>query len=495
VKKQQPNTNMPGGPRFLGRHRFLPLLPFAIFASFAVPVVLGLLGGCSGKPAASTTDKLVIYSPHSDEIEQEFQAAFIPWYRAETGREVELSWPDVGGTTQIIRRIQDKFVAGRYDVDLVFGGGPIFDRMKQLGFLQPCPLPREVLAALPNSVAGQPLYDPDFTWYGAAISTFGLIYNKKMIADRGLPQPESWDVMADPKYFGLVGAADATKSGSIRKAYEIILQAYGYERGMSILVRMGANAREFSEGASDVPRLCAQGFVAVGACIDFYAQRQMLAEGGENVGFVSPKGLTVINCDPIGVLKNAPDRAVAEKFVEFVMSPAGQRLWMTPAGTPGGPQKHALERLSVLPGLYAPGAGTRFAMNPFEMPPADFYDAAKETARLTILPDYLRAALVDNYKPLREAWQAIVGAGLPADLVAELVQPLITEDEMQRLGRDLWTPIQAPEGASAEVRAELARKEESRLREQSDRLTEWTRTLRERYERLAQTAARRSATR
>ncbi len=443
------------------------------------------LAGCGGPVEEADVDRLVIYSPHSDEIETAFDRAFRAWYRAETDREVDVSWPDAGGTTQIMRRIQDKFGAGRYDVDVVFGGGPIFERMKQLGFLDPYKLPEPLLEALPRTVAGQPLYDPEHYWYGAAISTFGLIYNKEIIADRRLPQPESWETMTDPAYFGLVGVADPSKSGSVRKAYEIILQAYGYEEGMSILVRMAANAREFYEGAAAVPRSCAQGFIALGPCIDFYAQRQMVAEGGERLGFVAPKGLTVVNADPIGILKNAPNREAAERFVAFVMGPAGQRLWMFPPGTDGGPENRPLQRLAVLPSVYEELAamGREPPTDPFGLPSADFYDAEKEVARLAVMPDYLRVALVENHGPLREAWQAVIAS--PGAGHGELVEPLVSEEEMLRLGREVWTPVTIPEDASAERRDALQREEDARLRRKDDLLTAWSEALRTRYQRIA----------
>jgi spermidine/putrescine-binding protein len=336
-------------------------------------------------------------------------------------------------------------------------------------------------------VAGEPLYDPDFAWYGAAISTFGLIFNKTVIRDKGLPEVEDWTTPADPAYFGWVGAGDPSKSGSVRKAYEIILQAYGYEPGLAILVRLGANAREFYESSSEIPRNCAKGFLAVGPCIDFYAYRQMRSEGGEHLSFIAPPGLTVVNSDPIAILKGAPHRAVAEKFVEFVMSPAGQRLWMLPVGAPGGPKKIALQRIGVLPSVYqeAVAAGAAPPFDPFTAPAATFYNADKDTARQTILADYLRIALIENREALQRAWKAIIDAGLPPERVAALVRPLVSEDEMIRLGREVWTPSLAPEGASAEEKARLQRQEEERQRRKSDLETRWSAELRARYERLA----------
>jgi hypothetical protein len=75
---------------------------------------------------------------------------------------------------------------------------------------------------------------------------------------------------------------------------------------------------------------------------------------------------------------------VAEKFVEFVMRPEGQRLWMLPPGAPGGPRQFALERMAVLPAVYdlpeVKAQGDRTI--PFTLPPATFYDAAAENDRL-----------------------------------------------------------------------------------------------------------------
>jgi len=457
----------------------------------AILAAAGALGGCGGGEPAAGADQLVLFSPHADEIREEFGWAFQAWYKAETGRDVDVKWPDAGGTTQVLKRLQDKFRAGRYDVDVAFGGGAIFDQMRQLGMLEQYRLPEAVLAAVPKTVAGLPLYDPEFHWYGAAVSTFGLIYNKQIIADRGLPPVKDWEVLGDPKYFGLVGAVDPSKSGTMRKSCDTILQAYGYERGMAVLVRMGANAREFYPTASEVPRNCAAGFIAVGPCIDFYAERQKEGEGGRNLGFLAPPGLTVLNCDPVGIFKNAPHRAVAERFVEFVMRPEGQRLWMLPAGAPGGPRKFALQRMAVLPSVYdLPAVKAAGRTNPFEFPPATFYDAAAENDRLAILPDYLRVALIENLGPLRKAWQAIIDAGMPEDLVAELVRPEVSADEMRSLGREVWTPVVVPDGASEDEAARLRRDEESRLRRKSDLQTQWSKALRARYEDLATRAAK-----
>ncbi|MCX5684674.1 MAG: extracellular solute-binding protein [Planctomycetota bacterium] len=454
----------------------------------AAIALLGLIGCGGGSSPSAATDTLVIYSPHGDEVREEFTQAFVAWYKAKTGRDVDVSWPDPGGGgTQVLKRLEDKFRAGRFDIDLVFGGGPIFDQMKQLAMLQKADLPQGAVAAIPPKAADQPLVDPDGYWYGTAISTFGLVCNRTLIRDKGLPEVKDWLALADPKYFGYVGAADPAKSATALKVYEVILQAYGYERGMGILMRLGGNAREFYTQAGDVPRNCAQGFIAVGPCIDFYALRQMRSEGGKNLAFLAPPGLTVVTCDPIALLKNAPHPEAARQFMEFVLRPEGQRLWILTAGAPGGPRKFTLDRLPILPDLYPEAAATSSAgqVNPFKVPPADFYDAAKENLRQPILADYLRVTLVENHAQLKKAWQAVIAAGLPADRLALLTRPLVSEEEMLRLARGDWAPVRAAEDATAEKKAELLRQEEQRQRRKSDTLTRWSDEIRQRYEALA----------
>ncbi len=232
---------------------------------------------------------------------------------------------------------------------------------------------------------------------------------------------------------------------------------------------------------------CAKGFLAVGSCIDFYAFRQMRSEGGDNLGFVVPSGLTMTTCDPIGILRDAPHLAAARKFVEFVMRPEGQRLWMYPAGTPGGPRQYTLERLAVLPSLYEdPNAKTSAARtDPFKVAAPKFFDPAKERDRQTVLADYLRLALVENHDGLARAWKALIDAGLPEARVAELVRPLVGEAEMLRLGREVWAPVLVPDSATPEQKADLTRQEEQRQRTRSDLKKQWSETLRARYEALA----------
>ena len=449
----------------------------------AAAVVIAAVVGCSGDADPAGEDTLVVYSPHNEAIQKEFGRAFAEYYKEKTGRAVSIRWPDAGGSSGVLKQLQDKHTQGIHDVDVLFGGGPIHSQLKAVGLLQAYRLSDDLLAKLPKTIAGEPLYDAEFTWYGAAISTFGLIYNQKLLADRGLGEVKQWMDMARPELVGLVGVVDAAQSGSVRKAYDIMLQAYGYEKGMRLLMLMTANAREIGASASDIPRACAQGFVALGPCIDFFAVRQMMSPGGENLGFVLPEGLTVINTDPVSILKGAPHLAVAQEFVNFVMSRRGQRLWSLRQGAPGGPVETTLGRYAVLPEVYSEDASQLASglKSPFGSPENTWYQQEKENARINILPAYLEKMMVENKRQLTEAWQAVIEAGAPEDLVARLTAPLVSEEEMLRLAREVWADAAVTETMTAEEKKAAEVEQDRRKRLRSDLKLQWSEGFRKRY--------------
>jgi len=275
---------------------------------------------------ASAQDRLVLLSPHWKGIEDEFERGFKAHYLRETGRAVALEWLDVGGTSEVLRFIRSEFSnkpAG-IGIDILFGGGlEPYLALKKEKLLRPYVLPHELLKNLPQQLGGVPLYDPDYTWYGATLAGFGIVYNKAVLDLVKLPIITTWEGLASPPVFGWVGSSDPRKSGSVHMMYEIILQAYGWEKGWRIITGMGANTRNFTNAASQIPKDVTTGEVAYGLAIDFYAWAQVDEAGADKIGFVMPENLTIINPDGIGILNGAPNPSVAEAFVRFVISPAG----------------------------------------------------------------------------------------------------------------------------------------------------------------------------
>jgi ABC-type Fe3+ transport system substrate-binding protein len=406
-------------------------------------MTLGFLLGIMSWPAPGIADRLVLISPHWEGIQDEFERAFKIHYQHETGRAVELEWLDVGGTSETLRFIRSEFKSkpSGIGIDLLFGGGlDPYLALKRAGLLESYALPEKLLRRIPPRLGGIPLYDPGFTWYGATLAGFGIMYNKPVLRLAKLPVITTWEGLAAPVAFTWVGTADPRKSGSAHMAYEIMLQAYGWEKGWKIITAIGANTRKFTNSASQVPKDVAIGEVAYGLAIDFYAWAQVDESGANNIGFVMPDNLTIINPDCIGILKGAPNPQVAKAFVRFVLSEDGQKLWLLKKGRPHGPQRFQLNRFSVLPALYrkVKSQDTAVQFNPFAWRSDFVFDSAVGSVRWGIVNDLIGVLIIDQKSLLDQAWSAALAGGLTEAEWNGLVAMPITEKEAMYLARKKW---------------------------------------------------------
>jgi ABC-type Fe3+ transport system substrate-binding protein len=223
------------------------------------------------------------------------------------------------------------------DIDIGWGGGPVlFDVVNEAGFL--APLETEgILAALeeiPSIMGGVPTrrtIDDTVYWSGSAVASFGFTVNTQTLADLGLPEPTSWSDLANETYAvtlpdPIVGTADATKSTSNTRMFTIILQAYGWQDGWSLLVRKGANSRIYDQSGL-VRDAAIQGTIGVGTTIDFYGYTAQL-KNPEFCKYVLPADGTIVNADPIALLTTSTDPDGALAFIEWILSTEGQKIWL-----------------------------------------------------------------------------------------------------------------------------------------------------------------------
>ncbi|GAG08955.1 unnamed protein product, partial [marine sediment metagenome] len=229
------------------------------------------MSGVVGTVQANPDVDLVVITPHWEGIRKEYEAAFKAYYLDTFGDVVNIQWLDVGGTSDVTKYVDSAFSATpeSIGIDIFWGGGiDPFIAAKEKGQLQAYEVSEAVLSKIPETIAGVSMYDPDYTWYGSALSGFGIVYNKALLELEGLPVPETWEDLTDPQLKGWVGSADPRHSGSTHMMYEIILQAYGWEEGVKLATLMGANIKTFPSSSSAVPKSVGSGDVAYGLAID-----------------------------------------------------------------------------------------------------------------------------------------------------------------------------------------------------------------------------------
>lgn len=337
-------------------------------------------------------------------------------------------------------------------VDLFFGGGT-YDYMQMASagrlvdsgvvaahpelFALPGAHPPAGGAALriPQNLGGEPLWDPKGCWIGACLSAFGICYNTDSLARLGLTPPAQWADLASPRYLNALALADPTQSGAVAKAFEMILQQQiieaggdvplGWMRGMQLIQRMAANARYFTDGMAGIPASVQAGEAAAGACIDFYGRFESEAvrrdDGTSRLVYITPKGGSSIGADSIGLFRGAPHAALAREFIDFVISPEGQKLWTFRAGTPGGPEKYTLRRLSIRPDFYTPQYSQYEAdpgVDPFAPGAGLVYHPQWTGSLLGVISFEIKSAFIDPHDELHDAWQALIQANFPPQATA-----------------------------------------------------------------------------
>ncbi len=450
------------------RYVFIILFFLVLVAPFVVQRVVARGGGDDESHASGDAPELVIVTPHNQDIRRTFARAFSDWHRQNYGTAVRVTYLTPGGTNDIVRMLTDTYGAMRdpvtsrlpppervnVSIDLVWGGGDtVFDRdLKSRGVLQPVKLDPHVLPdAFPEAdLNGMPLYEPTKDgspprWVGVALSSFGIVYNPSMYDSLGIDAPDMWDDLARPQLAGLVALADPTRSSSAAVAYMMVVQramadaeeaflakhpqhkdtapaelekssaeyrealARGWKQGMRTLLLIAANARYFTDSASQVPNDVGTGDAAAGMAIDFYGRVYQQEIGAARIRYVSPRAATAINADPIAVLYGVRGarETLANRFIEFLLTPHAQRLWnVRPGHAPH--VERSLRRLPIRRDVYQDQAGWADAgANPFVE--ASGFNMRQDWMRLfSDTRPVWAAAWIDSRGALKEAYAAVL---------------------------------------------------------------------------------------
>lgn len=384
-------------------------------------------------------DKVVIISPHRKSIQREFIPMFKKHYKATYKKDVVVEWLDQGGTNDDIRFVKAKYKGNSKTsgIDIFWGGGlASFTELDGLGVLSPYKLPDTIAKDIPASAAGISLRSKNNTWHGAAMSSFGVFFNKRLLKLTKLPEPKTWSDLANPKFMNQVTLTDPRRSGSAKTMNIIILEGMGWQKGWELLTAIAGNTRTFTHSSSDPIKAVESGDAVAAMAIDFYATAIIDKLGKQNVGFTLPQGQTVIDPDPIAILKGAPNRLVAERFVNFVLSPKAQKLLVLPKGNKEGPKNAVLGRMSVSKNTYLQTEGKRLSdSNPFKMKAFLKIDMEKVSSIQTIFSDLLGAVLVDTHKELQKAWAYQVKKGKHTSIIQKLAAPPITKKQLYEFSK------------------------------------------------------------
>ncbi len=384
-------------------------------------------------------------------------------------------------------------------IDLFFGGGA-FDfaaqaaagRLVSTGFVQEHP---EIFgeSMIPQTAGGEPLWDKEGHWIGTCLGAFGICSNLDSLKRLGIPEPPvRWRDLTSPRYFQEVALANPAQSSSVTRSFELLIQEQmleqlralggqpesealaqqeGWAVAMRMLMQIGANARYFTDSSTKISLDVTAGDAAAGMTIDFYGRFQSdavrRADGTSRVHYADAKGGTSTGADPIGMLRGAPHPELAKAFIAFVMSEPGQKLWGWKVGTPGGPHQYALNRLPILPALYAPEFAafrTNPEVDPYQLASAFTYHEKWTSPLFRTIAFIFRVMCIDPHEELKRAWAALIEHRFPAEatrtfLDIEAVNYAAANGEIRKAVGDKLTEIRVAKELADGFRAQYRRAE------------------------------------
>jgi hypothetical protein len=224
---------------------------------------------------------------------------------------------------------------------------------------------------------------------------------------------------------------------------------------MRKLLRIAANARYFTDSSPIVPNDVASGEAAAGIAIDFYSRVYQEIVGPKRSRFVAPAAATAITPDPVAILHGVKgeQRILANRFVKFLLSPEGQRLWMLKPdpSNPYAPAFRALRRPPVRRDVYSDRSGWADEVNPFEEA-GDFNQQQRFMALMTDTRMIWTTAWIDTRENLVSAYRQVLKVTMRkqrARLIQELFMPkfvtLAAVQEMRDKRRKAEVAGRAPE--------------------------------------------------
>jgi len=212
---------------------------------------------------------------------------------------------------KVVQRVVTEAQARKNTVDVVETNGPEMEmiaREKLLAEIHSPHLQDLPAAAIP----------PHRTWYPDRMNFFVVAYNTAKVQRSEIPA--GYEGFLDPKWKGRIGieATDAEWMATL-------IKAWGNEKGMDYFRKLAAMKPDVRKGHVLLAELIAAGEVPVGLTV-YNSNVESLKKRGAPIDFV-PVQPVAARPQGIGVAKNAPHPHAALLFVDFVISPEGQRLF------------------------------------------------------------------------------------------------------------------------------------------------------------------------
>ncbi len=276
-----------------------------IAVALTVFMLAGVVAGCGSKPSGETAkpQKLTLYcglmEDHMVKAVQEFEK--------ETGIKVDAVRMSSG---EIMGRI--KAEKNNPKASVWFGGpADAFVQAKEEGLLEKYVSPNA--GKIPVQFK-----DADGYWTGIYNGYLGFVSNQKLLNEKGVAAPKSWDDLLKPEFKGQVVLANPGSSGTAYTMLATIVQIMGEEKGLEYMKKLHGQVKTYPKSGTAPGRMAGQSFLHDGI--------KYREEGMKDIILSAPSEGTGYEIGSVAVLKGGPDQEAAKKFVDWALSKKGQEL-------------------------------------------------------------------------------------------------------------------------------------------------------------------------
>ncbi|HAE78489.1 MAG TPA: ABC transporter substrate-binding protein [Morganella sp. (in: Bacteria)] len=257
--------------------------------------------------AAAKQDELVIATTFSPEATAHIISS---WQQQPGAARIRT----INRTSAALERLLD--TPALEDVDLVVTSSPMLlqhlqehDRLAELSGL-PDVSRRLVPLRLRDNAAA------------VAFSGYGILVNKRRMAENNLPVPVSWDSLTDSRYRGLLLMSSPSRSDTYHLMVESLLQQRGWDKGWALLLNISGNLATISSRSFGVADKIKAGLGGAAPVIDNYAR---LLLGDPELAFnYLPDSATSPTF--VAISRYSLNKENARAFIGFLLSEQGQKV-------------------------------------------------------------------------------------------------------------------------------------------------------------------------
>ncbi|NMM63821.1 ABC transporter substrate-binding protein [Clostridium sp. P21] len=284
----------------------------------AVTLTVGLFAGCGSKSSEATNaqgkdQKLTVYCG----LMEDHMVAATKQFQSETGIKVEAVRMSSG---EIMGRIKAEKENPKASV---WFGGPAdgFIQAQKEGLLEKYVSPNA--KEIPDQFK-----DKEGYWTGIYKGYLGIVSNKKLLAEKGVEAPKSWQDLLKPEFKGQIVAANPGSSGTAYTFLATVVQIMGEEKGMEYMKKLNGQIKSYQKSGTAPGRMVGQGEAIVGITFlhDAIKYRE---EGMKDIVLSTPSEGTGYEIGAVGIVKGGPNQELAKKFVDWCLTKKAQEIGQT----------------------------------------------------------------------------------------------------------------------------------------------------------------------